>query len=92
MMLEIYPYGNKEGPFSGPGDSGSIIADGNGRIIGLLTGGAGKTGSTNPDVTYATPFYWLLALVGKLTYDVNKTLTFLITEGNDFFQFLLQQN
>jgi len=32
------------------------------------------------------------ALVGKLTYNVNKTLTFLITEGNDFFQFLLQQN
>jgi hypothetical protein len=67
MMLAIYsdgygdkPYGNKEALFSGPSDSGSIIVDRKGRVVGLLTGGAGKTGSTNPDVTYATPFYWLL--------------------------------
>jgi hypothetical protein len=67
MMLAIYSYGNykssfgnMEGAFSGPGDSGSIIVDPKGRVVGLLTGGAGKTGSTNPDVTYATPFYWLL--------------------------------
>ncbi len=69
MMLAIYSYGNngnkvtfgeKEGAFSGPGDSGSIIVDCKGRVVGLLTGGAGKTGSTDPDVTYATPFYWLL--------------------------------
>ena len=57
MELAIYPYGNKDGAFSAPGDSGSIIADGKGSIAGLLTGGTGKTGST--DVTYATPFYRL---------------------------------
>ncbi|KAF8954752.1 hypothetical protein BDZ97DRAFT_1908028 [Flammula alnicola] len=57
MELAIYPYGNKDGAFSAPGDSGAIIADGKGRIVGLLTGGAGQTEST--DVTYATPFYWL---------------------------------
>ncbi|KIJ11506.1 hypothetical protein PAXINDRAFT_157284 [Paxillus involutus ATCC 200175] len=57
MELAIYPYGNKDGAFSAPGDSGSIIADGKGRIVGLLTGGAGQTDST--DVSYATPFYWL---------------------------------
>lgn len=44
--------------FSAPGDSGAIIVDGKGRIGGLLTGGSGRTDST--DVTYATPFYWLL--------------------------------
>jgi len=33
-----------------------------------------------------------LALVGKLPYDINKTLTSLIIEGNDFLQFLLQKN
>ena len=60
MMLAIYSHGNKEGAFSGPSDSGSIIVDREGRVVGLLTGGAGKTGSTDPDVTYATPFYWLL--------------------------------
>ena len=57
MELAIYPYGHKDGAFSAPGDSGSIIADGKGRIVGLLTGGAGLTDST--DVTYASPFYWV---------------------------------
>ncbi|KAM6489864.1 hypothetical protein JOM56_013416, partial [Amanita muscaria] len=46
------------GAFYTLGDSGSIIADPMGRIVGLLTGGSGQTDST--DVTYATPFYWLL--------------------------------
>ena len=31
-------------------------------------------------------------LVGKLTYDVNKSLICLIIEGNDFLQFLLLKN
>jgi hypothetical protein len=31
-------------------------------------------------------------LVGKLPHDINKTLTSLIIEGNDFLQFLLQKN
>ena len=57
MELAIYPYGSKEGAFSAPGDSGSIVADSNGRIVGLLTGGTGEGNSV--DVTYATPFYWL---------------------------------
>ncbi|KAI9436542.1 hypothetical protein F5148DRAFT_1371945 [Russula earlei] len=52
------PYDGKSGQFSDHGDSGSIIVDGLGRIGGLLTGGGGKTGL--PDVTYATPFFWLL--------------------------------
>lgn len=54
----ILPYNNESGVFSACGDSGSIIADGLGRVGGLLTGGAGKTEST--DITYATPFFWLL--------------------------------
>ena len=58
MEWAILPYDNKSGVFSAPGDSGSIIVDGRGRIGGLLTGGAGKTESS--DITYATPFFWLL--------------------------------
>ena len=58
MEWAILPYDNNAGAFSAPGDSGSIIADGRGRIGGLLTGGAGKTESF--DITYATPFFWLL--------------------------------
>jgi hypothetical protein len=53
----ILPYDNKSGAFSAPGDSGSIIVNSSGEIGGFLTGGAGKTESS--DVTYATPFYWL---------------------------------
>jgi hypothetical protein len=57
MEWAILPYDHKSGVFSARGDSGSVIADGRGRIGGLLTGGAGKTDST--DITYATPLYWL---------------------------------
>jgi hypothetical protein len=54
----IVSYGHESGPFSKPGDSGSIIADIRGRIGGMLTGGSGNTHSS--DITYATPFWWLL--------------------------------
>ncbi|KAH9981982.1 hypothetical protein BJV74DRAFT_895767 [Russula compacta] len=59
MELAFYAYNRKDGAFSvfsAHGDSGSIIADYTGRIVGLLTGGCG---STDFDVSYATPFYWL---------------------------------
>ncbi|KAH8108684.1 hypothetical protein DFH11DRAFT_1862160 [Phellopilus nigrolimitatus] len=57
MEWAIYNYDNKSGVFSAPGDCGSIIVDGLGRIGGLLTGGTGKTETS--DVTYATPMWWL---------------------------------
>jgi hypothetical protein len=40
----IYSYSCNDSPFSAPGDSGSIVVDGKGRIVGLLTAGAGRTG------------------------------------------------
>ncbi|KAG9111561.1 hypothetical protein FRC07_008046 [Ceratobasidium sp. 392] len=61
MEWAILPYDSKSGAFSAPGDSGSIIADGRGRIGGLLTGGAGK--ADRSDITYATPFFWLLSRI-----------------------------
>ena len=51
-------YDSKSEAFSKPGDSGSIITDIRGRIGGMLTGGSGKTESS--DITYATSFWWLL--------------------------------
>lgn len=57
MEWAIYNYDHKSSVFSAPGDSGSIIVDGLGRIGGLLTGGTGKTEAF--DVTYATPMWWL---------------------------------
>ena len=62
MEWAILPYDQKSRAFSAPGDSGAIIVDGKGRIGGLLTGGTGKTEEDpdTTDITYATPFYWLL--------------------------------
>jgi hypothetical protein len=57
MALAIHSYSRKDGPFSRPGDSGSIVVDRTGRIVGLLTAGAGNTETT--DVTYLTPYFWL---------------------------------
>ncbi len=36
--------------------------------------------------------YHFVTLVGKLPYDVNKSLTCFIIEGNNFLQFLLPKN
>ncbi|KAG7439988.1 uncharacterized protein BT62DRAFT_924364 [Guyanagaster necrorhizus] len=58
MEWVIINYDSKSEVFSKPGDSGSVIADIHGRIGGMLTGGSGKTPSS--DMTYATPFWWLL--------------------------------
>ncbi|KAJ3917178.1 hypothetical protein F5877DRAFT_80177 [Lentinula edodes] len=58
MEWGILNYDSKSEVFSKRGDSGSIIADIRGRIGGMLTGGAGRTPSS--DLTYATPFWWLL--------------------------------
>ncbi|KAF8552333.1 hypothetical protein OG21DRAFT_1535374 [Imleria badia] len=58
MEWGIINYDSKSEVFSKAGDSGSIIADIRGRIGGMLTGGSGKTESS--DMTYATPFWWLL--------------------------------
>jgi hypothetical protein len=58
MEWGIINYDSESEVFSEPGDSGSVIADIRGRIGGMLTGGSGKTKSS--DMTYATPFWWLL--------------------------------
>jgi hypothetical protein len=57
MQLAIYPYDHKSGAFSAPRDSGAVVVDGIGRIVGLLTGGAGRAEFI--DVTYLTPYFWL---------------------------------
>ncbi|KAI4520608.1 hypothetical protein K525DRAFT_270633 [Schizophyllum commune Loenen D] len=56
----ILGYDTKTGKnerFSEGGDSGSIVVDRRGRLIGLLTGGKGSTSAT--DQSYVTPYYRL---------------------------------
>jgi len=50
--VTVLPRNSKSGPFSKPGDSGSGVIGGKGRIAGLLTGGAGVTDIS--DCTYVT--------------------------------------
>lgn len=57
IALAVYPYSYKHGAFAAPGDSGSIVVDGRGRVVGLLSSGAGKAHEI--DVAYLTPYYWL---------------------------------
>ena len=57
----ILPYDNKSGAFSKGGDSGSMIISGIGEFGGLLTGGSGRTESS--DTTYATPMFWLWSVI-----------------------------
>ncbi|KAI9065015.1 hypothetical protein FKP32DRAFT_1675147 [Trametes sanguinea] len=52
--LTIVPYDRKEGAFSAAGDSGSIIIERGGRVVGLLTGGGGRPKVA--EVTYATAY------------------------------------
>jgi hypothetical protein len=49
---------------SAPGGSGSVVVDGEGCLVELLTGGSETTVST--DVTYNTPYFWLEERVKKV--------------------------
>ena len=55
--VAILPRNSKSGQFSHPGDSGSAVVDGKGRLAGLLTGGAGTTEVS--ECTYVTSINFL---------------------------------
>lgn len=72
----ILSFNSKSGAFSEEGDSGSVIVDGQGRIGGLLAGGAGKP--SDFDITYATPVSFLLKRMqdnGLHAPNINPVLT-----------------
>ena len=55
-------------PFSKEGDSGAVVLDANGRMLGMLTSGAGSPGGLK-DVTYLTPMWWLLERLRAFGFD-----------------------
>jgi hypothetical protein len=57
IEIAVLPYDKSHGKFSHAGDSGSIVLARDGRIVGMLTGGAGLTDEN--DITYLTPYWWL---------------------------------
>ena len=70
--IAVLRYGSP-GKFSDGGDSGSIILDKEGRIVGILTGGEGPSDQT--DTAYLTPYWWVEQQIkakfpGIVLYDV----------------------
>ncbi|KAJ3777960.1 hypothetical protein FB446DRAFT_762108 [Lentinula raphanica] len=57
IEFAVYRYDHNHPSFSEPGDLGSIVLARDGHIVGLLTGGAGLTTST--EITYITPYWWI---------------------------------
>ena len=72
IEIAVLPY-DKTCKFSDAGDSGSIVLARDGRIVGILTGGAGPIDRT--DITYITPYWWIEKQIkakypGRFLYDV----------------------
>ncbi|RPD75680.1 hypothetical protein L226DRAFT_552708 [Lentinus tigrinus ALCF2SS1-7] len=65
IELAIYNYDKQSGSFSAKGDSGSLVFDGQGRMVGILHSGLAQSGSNY--VTYATPAWWVIEQL-KLQY------------------------
>ncbi|KAM5534635.1 hypothetical protein V8D89_011647 [Ganoderma adspersum] len=65
VELAIYNHDRQSGPFSAKGDSGALIFDGEGHMVGILHSGMPKGGSNH--VTYATPAWWAIEQL-KLKY------------------------
>ncbi|KAI9767871.1 MAG: hypothetical protein M1840_005364 [Geoglossum simile] len=56
IEIAVLPYKTR-GKFSYAGDSGSIVLARDGRIVGILTGGAGLIDES--DITYLIPYWWV---------------------------------
>ena len=65
LEIAVVSYGKGRDIFSDAGDSGSIVLTREGKILGMLTGGAGPTSNPNTDVTWLTPFWWLQEQIKK---------------------------
>jgi len=73
VELAIYNYDRQSDSFADKGDSGSLVFDGQGRMVGILHSGMPKSGSSH--VTYATPAWWAIEQL-KVKYphaDFNRT-------------------
>lgn len=63
IELAILNYDKQSGDFSAKGDSGSLIVDGLGNMLGLLHSGMPRGASNH--VTFATPAWWLVEQIKK---------------------------
>ncbi|QRW07475.1 hypothetical protein RhiLY_06474 [Ceratobasidium sp. AG-Ba] len=63
----IYPRNSNSGASSEPGDSGTAVIDGKGRVAGILIGGAGTTESF--DCTYVTSINFIIKRLQEHGYE-----------------------
>ncbi|KZT70403.1 hypothetical protein DAEQUDRAFT_764582 [Daedalea quercina L-15889] len=56
VFKAIYNYDKQSGPFSAKDDSGSLVFDGQGKMVGILHSSIARGG--NSHITYATPAWW----------------------------------
>ena len=63
IELAIYNYDDRSDPFSMKGDSGSLVFDGQGRMLGIIHSGMPK-GDSNY-VTFATPAGFVIEQIKK---------------------------
>jgi len=66
LEIGVVPSGKGPLPFSKCGDSGAGVFDRDGRVLGIVNGGAGPTNTT--DVTFVSPFWWILDRIHEV-YD-----------------------
>lgn len=66
-VLPLSKKGSFSDPFSDPGDSGAIVLERGGAIVGMITAGGGKDDCIH--VTYLTPFWWLEEQIKKVFPD-----------------------
>lgn len=83
MEIAALPYGSVTGPFSAHGDSGSIVLDRNGRILGMLTGGPCTTHRS--DVTYLTLYWYIEQEIKKSFPSPSSTRSSSCTRNRLFF-------
>jgi len=61
--LTTLPFDHSSGAFSAKGDSGSVVVDGAGRVVGILTSGGGSADSI--DLTYITPIAFVMEIIHR---------------------------
>nr|GAT59150.1 predicted protein [Mycena chlorophos] len=59
--------------FAASGDSGSIVSDAHGRLVGLLTSGTAEEPLEEMDISYATPYRVVLAALAEFIPNVAST-------------------
>ena len=59
---ELAVHGLESVRFSDHGDSGAVVVDGTGRVVGMVTGGVSRSG-TSPDINYVTPAEFIFSRI-----------------------------